>query len=194
MTDFDFIKLILNKRYLCKGDEAMVMKEDQGTEYKPHTVRINAGATISQIALYRFDEADKGDFFPFFNSSHHKPKHKDDAPKGLRSFCDYILLAEKRGVAYVVLVEMKRGTTDGAEQQLEAGYEFMSFVMKSAERIKRLNNVPDFNLDNIVYRRVLLKLPVSPKLRTRPGDIRIEDRDGIIVYTDYATFNLNRIL
>ena len=194
MTDFEFIKLILNKKYLCEGDDSMVMKEDQGTEYKPHKVRINVGSTISQTALYRFDEVDKGDFLPFFNSSHHKPKRRDDAPKALRSFCDYILLAEKMGTVYVVLVEMKRGGTDGAEQQLEAGYEFMNYVMKSALRIKRLNNMSDFNLDNVIYRRVLLKLPVSPKLRTRPGDIRIEDRDGIIIYTDYANFNLNRIL
>ncbi|MDE5876896.1 MAG: hypothetical protein K2H47_05295 [Muribaculaceae bacterium] len=170
------------------------MTEDQGSEYKPHKVKVNIGTSVSQIALYRFDEKEKGDFMPFFNSSHHEPKRSDDAPKSLRAFCDYIVLAEKNSIVYIILIEMKRGTTAGAEQQLAAGYEFMNYIINSAFRIRQVNNMSDFSRENVIFRRVLLRLPVSPKLKTRPGDIRIEDRHGIIEYRTYNSFNLNRIL
>lgn len=194
MTDFEYLNLILNRKYLCRGSEALIMIEDQGNEYKPHKVKINTGTSVSQVALYRFDEKEKGDFMPFFNSSHHTPKQSDDAPKSLRAFCDYIVLAEKNNTLYIVLIEMKRGAPTGAEQQLAAGYEFMNYVLRSAIRIKQINNVSDFSIENVMFRRVLLRLAISSKLKTRPGDIRVEDRDGIIEYTTYNNFNLNRVL
>ena len=194
MSDFEYLKLILNRKYLCVGDNALIMEENQGTEHKPHEVRINIGKLISQVALYRFDEKEKGDFMPFFNSSHHEPKQRGDAPKDLRKFCDYIILVEKNDTAYIVLIEMKRGNTGGAEQQLAAGYEFLNYVINSGVRIRQINNMPYFSKENIMFRRVFLRLPVSPKLKTRPGDIRVEDRHGIIEYTTYNNFNLNRIL
>ena len=129
--------------------------------------------------LYRFDLDDK-EFLPFFNKS-------NDAPKGLRKFCDYVLLVEWNGKPYVMLIEMKRGAPGNAEKQLKASQTFMEFLYTSAERLHNDFGEDSFNRNNIVIRKVKLKKCKSNKLLTKGGGV-VDKTQEFIPYDSVGFF------
>lgn len=174
MSDFEYIKWILDDSYLCTSPNHLTMIESKGDDHRPQIVSIqNSIRAISNIALYRFDAEEKGDFLPFFND-------KNGSPERLNAFCDYIALLEHNGSLIIFLLELKRGGKTGMEDQILASYEFMQYVLKSAERIKIINKMPDFSVDNVEFRRILIRKKASNKHITKPKDIKIMDKQSII--------------
>lgn len=117
--------------------------------------------------LYRYDQTEQGDlFFPFFNNTHDGEYGKTECPtpKDLLKFCDYILLAERNDVLYVLLIELKSGNNGDAFKQLDASETFMEYVQHTAKRISEANDGPNFDVQNVKVRKIVLK----PAPRTRP--------------------------
>lgn len=73
--------------------------------------------------LYKIDSKGKEDLFPYFNDI-----------TGLKKFCDYILFAEVDNYLYLLLIELKKGTSS-AVKQLKASNCFAEFILSSAKRI-----------------------------------------------------------
>lgn len=187
MSDFEYIKWILDDAYLRVPPDHMTMVEDKGSEHPPQKVTLRAvGKSISNVALYRFDMED-GDLLPFFNGSH-------SAPKRLNAFCDYIALVEINDRLVVMLFELKRGTTDGHEDQLLASYEFMRYILRSAERIKDMNSMSDFKIQDMEFRRILLRRCVSRKVPTKPSDIKKADKQAIIKCDCHTSIRIDQFI
>ncbi|MCH5247539.1 MAG: hypothetical protein J1E99_05205 [Muribaculaceae bacterium] len=183
MKDFDFIASIIHNRYLCKGNERLLMIEDkESTGKEQQLVRISFNERqIDRINLYRFD-SETNKFLLFFNDG-------DNAPKGLNKFCDYIIMVERDDVLSVVLVELKRGGTDGHEQQLEAGRLFMKYILKTAERIKDLNK-QELNIESVELRQVLIQPARSNKELTKRKDIELLDKNSVMKCRCFNEFRL----
>lgn len=185
MSDFEYIKWILEESYLCKPPHELTMSESKGDGQKSQVVTIqDTIRAITNIALYRFDAEEKGDFLPFFND-------KNGAPERLNAFCDYIALLEHNGKLLIFLIELKRGETVGMEDQISASYEFMQYILKSADRIKLINNMPDFSIEDVEFRRILVRMKASNKRITKPKDIRIKNKKDIITCDCDSTIRLH---
>lgn len=153
MIEFELYTRILSPDFLCKNQN--VLTEHKSGQKANLTIK-----GIDEYRLYRFDVEDGKDFLPFFNKTH------DEAPKGLGVFCDYIILACLKSKLFIILVEMKTGNTHNAQQQLEASALFMDYIKNSAIRIKKLNNYHDFNANNVMVKKLILKQ--GPKVKCRP--------------------------
>lgn len=92
-------------------------------EPKVMTIRVKGCPKDASLTLYRFDP-DKEEIFPFFEKG-----------IGLRSICDYVLLADYD--LYVLLIELKLGKLN-AKEQLNATENLISYIIASALRIKRV--------------------------------------------------------
>lgn len=185
MSDFEYIKWIIDDSYLCTPPNHLTMTESKGDNQRPQIVSIkNSSRAISNIALYRFDAEENGDFLPFFND-------RNGSPERLNAFCDYIALLEYNGRLIIFLLELKRGGTVGMEDQIFASYEFMQYVLKSADRIKIINKMPDFRADTIEFRRIMIRKKASNKHITKPKDIRIMDKQNIITCDCDSTIRLH---
>lgn len=161
MIEYDLFTRILSQKFLSPDQHKM----DEPKQFGAHTcVIVDKG--VDHYVMYRYD-LEGCDFLPFFNNDH------DDAatgyvspnptPQGLRKFCDYILLATINDKLYVILVEMKSGSSAGVHQQLDASKTFIDYVKASAERIKTLCDSDAFDSRNVILRKVLLK--PAPMLR-----------------------------
>ena len=116
--------------------------------------------------LYRFNENEN--FLPFFNNTHEGERGPVEypTPKGLRKFCDYILLAVTHNKMYVILIEMKSGSNGDAQLQLSASSTFMKYIQMTAERIKSQNHFDTFDSNNIIIKKVILKPKPTPRPTT----------------------------
>lgn len=94
-------------------------------EPKVMTIRVKGCPKDASLTLYRFDP-DKEEIFPFFEKG-----------IGLRSICDYVLLADYDDDLYVLLIELKLGKLN-AKEQLNATENLISYIIASALRIKRV--------------------------------------------------------
>lgn len=188
MTDFEYINEILNERFLCLPPRHIQLIEDKETyNLLPQIVEIQyQPGVIEHVNLYRLD-MEEFNFLPFFNNKG-QPNEKH-APKGLVSFCDYIILIEYEEQLCIMLVELKRGVKTGYEDQLNAGIEFIKYILNTAERIKTENNMDSFDSKNVILRRVLLEKTINNKRVTKPKDLFISKREkeGIINYKCYNT-------
>ncbi len=193
MNDFEYINWILREDFRCKGEKALTMTETKGDVKQPHSVVIKKnGRRIQNVALYRFD-ADERDFLPFFNNTFNHPE-KPNAPKRLNSFCDYIIVFDNNGKLVLTLVEMKRGTTEKHDIQLDASKKFMEYVLEMAEFIKEFNAKSDFDKNSVVFRRVLVKECASNKRPTKPKDLQLSNKEEIIHLDCLSDLLLNQIL
>lgn len=178
MQYIDYFEWILNSDFLQKGDDALTMFEPTDLEHEEQRVSIKYNTSlISAVKLYRFNtpETNVEKLLPFFNQNRDNPK----APKDLNRFCDYILLVQHVKGLFVFFLEMKRGDTDGADKQIEAASVFFDYVRWSAERIKLENGFPDFDANQIQYRKIVIKEERSNKRMTK--DSEIEDFDLKVV-------------
>ena len=155
MDEYKFLKEILsNERgFVPEKQDLMCEGEIQKTRILSH------GRGLNDYTLYRFDTSEK-DFLPFFNKT-------DNAPKYLRSFCDYIILAEIRNKLFILLIELKSGDASHAHVQLEASYSFINFIINTAQRIKDINGYSEkLDVKNIEVRRITVK-NVSQRPQTK---------------------------
>lgn len=166
MNEYAFLNKMHSIKY--KEDDETVMKEK-----KFHSVKIRQNKRV-KYSLYRFDQEAKGDFLPFFDAS-------NDAPKGMRSFCDYVILAEVSQKPYIILVEMKNSRAGHAHEQLEGSRCFVDYITDTAERIKVANGQDDFSKDKInVLEVVLINVNTRPSVRSgKHMNILIDDKGAI---------------
>lgn len=184
MSEYEQLCLILDKEFLAPNQNYMI--ENKGIFHKPQIVQIDGnGRRNLAYTLYRFDP-DASDFLSFFNKS-------DNAPEGLRKFCDYILLVEVRGKSYVMLIEMKRGKTGSAEKQLLASECFMNFVYDSAERLHRDFGNTVFDRRNIKLMKIKLKKCKSNKMTTK-GISSIDTTQDFIPFESAGDFPIAKFL
>ena len=162
MVEYELLTQMLSRDFLSPDQHNMEEPKQAGN----HTCTIVETGVESYMS-YRYD-LDKSDFLPFFNKEHNDEERDivvdNPTPKGLLKFCDYILLVSVGEKLYVILVEMKAGTNAGARLQLAASETFIEYVKASAERIKTLCGYDDFDTQNIILRKVLLK----PAPKSRP--------------------------
>ncbi len=191
MQDIEYIGRIINTDYLQTGENALTMVEaaDRGNKMPEQRIVVeNSSQFIEGMKLYCFNTPMATPLFPFFNQNIDDP---NKAPEGLLKFCDYILLVQHKKGLFVFLLEMKRGTTEGADDQLEASKVFFEYVLKSAERIKKENDCDDFSSEKISFRRIVLQDNHSNKRTTKPKEIRnmtAKDLNGIIKHRCSNTF------
>ncbi|MBQ0029630.1 MAG: hypothetical protein KBT32_04255 [Bacteroidales bacterium] len=161
MSEYELYNRILAPRLRCKSQT--VLFEESGC--KMHKADVIADSKIA-YSLYRYDQKEHGDlFFPFFNNTHDGDLGSAEipTPADLLKFCDYILLAEKRGVLYVLLIELKSGDNGDAYKQLDASAAFMEYIKNTAVRISETNGYLEFDENNVKLRKIVLK--PSPKIR-----------------------------
>ena len=191
MQDIEYLGRIINVDYLLTGENALTMVEaaDRGNRLSEQRVVVQKSSQcIKDMKLYCFNAPKETPLLPFFNQNTADP---NKAPEGLLKFCDYILLVQHEKGLFVFLLEMKRGTTEGADEQLEASKVFFEFVLKSAERIKKENGHNDFSSEKIFFRQIVLQDNCSNKRLTKPKDIRdltSEDLEKPILVKCSTTF------
>ncbi len=167
MIEYDLFTRMLSGDFLSADQQKM----DEPKQAGNHTcIIVDKG--VDRFKMYRYDLEER-DFLPFFNKEHDDNakgyKAENPTPTGLLKFCDYVLLAEVKEKLYVILVEMKSGSTAGANQQLASSKTFFDYVKASAERIKTMCGCDDFDSNNIVLRKVLLRPAPNPRPTTNIG-------------------------
>ena len=156
MIEYNLFIKMLSENFLSSNQQKMEEPKQAGN----HTCVIMSKG-VDNYKAYRYD-LEEHNFLPFFNNEH---TAANSTPIGLLKFCDYILLATVNQKLYVILVEMKSGANDGANQQLAASKTFIDYVIASAERIKTMcDDYDNFDANNIIIRKVLLK----PAPKNRP--------------------------
>lgn len=187
MQEIDYLKWILNSDFLQEEDSALTMVEPSDSLHDEQRVDIkNDTRSILDMKLYCFNTPDKNvnNLFPFFNQRTVEPM----APKGLNSFCDYILLVQHIKGLFVFFLEMKRGVTSGAEKQIDASCTFFDFILKSAERIKEENDFPEFDVSQIKYRKLIITEDRCNKRITKDNDVENLDLSAVNTHACYKEF------
>lgn len=161
MYEYDLITRILSPRLQPENQKVLM----ENTHTTNHQASIINGRRI-RYTLYRYDQTEQGQcFLPFFNNTHDGDLGiaPCPAPSDLLKFCDYILLAEKNEVLYVLLIELKSGHNGDASKQLDASAVFFEYIKKTASRISNANGYSSFNTQNIKIKQIILK--PQPKVR-----------------------------
>lgn len=162
MSEYELYTRILAP-WLKPDNQDILIEKTRKTD---HTAKVVPDKKTSHT-LYRYDQKEqKEKFFPFFNNTHDGEDGKAEipTPQDLLKFCDYILLAERNNVLYVLLLELKSGANNGdACKQLDATEVFMEFVKNTAKRISEANDYLDFDTKNIKVRKIVLKPATKPK-------------------------------
>ena len=187
MEYIDYFEWILNSDFLQKGNDALTLIEPAVGENKEQRVVVkSASNSISSMKLYRFNnlEEDGKVLFPYFNQRTVEP----EAPHGLNSFCDYILLVQHVKGLFVFFLEMKRGRHDDADKQIEASSVFFDYIMQSAERIKVENGFQDFDPQQVRYRKIVINNATSNKRITKDKDIEDLDLNSVIIHKCQSEF------
>ena len=187
MDYIDYFEWILNSDFLQKGNDALTLIEPAVGENKEQRVVVkSASNSISSMKLYRFNnlEEDGKVLFPYFNQRTVEP----EAPHGLNSFCDYILLVQHVKGLFVFFLEMKRGRHDDADKQIEASSVFFDYIMQSAERIKVENGFQDFDPQQVRYRKIVINNATSNKRITKDKDIEDLDLNSVIIHKCQSEF------
>ncbi len=182
MTEYDQLCSILSDEFLSVSQDVMIeLKEDT---HKAQRVNIDDGKRGFIRNLYRFDLEEK-EFLHFFDRT-------DNSPEGLRKFCDYILLVKHDDKTFVLLIELKRGDTSGADKQLKASETFIEFLHKTAERLHRDFADFNFNRRNVILRKIIIKKVRSNKTGTQ--GTRIDKNQDIILFKSSGQFPLAKFL
>ena len=187
MEYIDYFEWILNSDFLQKGNDALTLIEPAAGENKEQRVVVkSASNSISSMKLYRFNNLEEGGkvLFPYFNQRTVEP----EAPHGLNSFCDYILLVQHVKGLFVFFLEMKRDRHDDADKQIEASTVFFDYIMQSAERIKAENGFQDFDPQQVSYRKIVIYNASSNKRITKDKDIEDLDLNSVIIHKCQSEF------
>ena len=187
MEYIDYFEWILNSDFLQKGNDALTLIEPAAGENKEQRVVVkSASNSISSMKLYRFNNLEEGGkvLFPYFNQRTVEP----EAPHGLNSFCDYILLVQHVKGLFVFFLEMKRDRHDDADKQIEASTVFFDYIMQSAERIKAENGFQDFDPQQVSYRKIVINNASSNKRITKDKDIEDLDLNSVIIHKCQSEF------
>lgn len=160
MNEFELLVRVLSQKYLAPSQSVMT----EASASQASDVKIKPGK-VRQYTVYRFD-AELEDFLPFFSNEHGTPDPAKHAPKGLREFCDYMILAAHEQSLHIFLVELKSGSTKGASSQLQASELFTRYICDSASRISQRNGMT-FNGGNIHIRKVIIRNGARPTTNVR---------------------------
>lgn len=173
MSEYELYNRILAPRLKPKNQNVLIEK----TAKKAHVAEIISDKHTS-YTLYRYDQKEFGElFFPFFNNTHDGENGSAESPalEDLLKFCDYILLAERKGVLFVLLIEMKSGENGDACKQLDASETFMEYIKASAARVSAANGYAHFDAVNVIVRKIVLK--PAPKARPMTNVAKSKQHD-----------------
>lgn len=100
--------------------------------------------------VYSFDIAQKKglshkDLFPFFKTF-----------KGAHTMCDYMIFAQQTGKLYILLVELKKGSSNTGPQ-LRAGKIFASFIADTFNRVYKQNIAPEIRMISVRNAKIIKK-------------------------------------
>jgi len=188
MYEIDFLSKIMNKKFVV-DDDPLLMYEPADELHEAQIVEIEDKFNkLTGVHLYCFTDDDhKGiNLFPFFNQASIRLPH---APKNLNKFCDYILLLTCDNVPYIFLLELKRGSTEDADEQIQASKVFMDYIISTAKRIKKDNDQLDFDSDNIRFRRLIIKKETSNKRITKPNELDPQTFNTCLLHKCTDKFN-----
>lgn len=188
MEEYKVYRAILSHRmnFLIwdkKGNSSEVVikepKSEQKARFESHPSH--------DFCIYRFDlEEATNDFLSFFN------EEENSTIKGLRIFCDYIILFTDGYRLYIILVEMKRSHTKDAEKQLEASRVFMEYIKQTAIRLREQDYITQFNEESVKTLKLCLKDAIkrTPKTNVKgnlqpklEGDMLVLDWYGVHIET-----------
>lgn len=175
MCEYEFFIKILSKKYQPSNQKLLEEPEKQKVNID------NNGIGLNQHTLYKFDVKGQIDPLPFFDGS-------DNAPKGLRCFCDYVLVADFQGTLQIILIELKTGDSTHAKVQFEAAELFVNYLLKTADRIKAASIDFDFS-NNTIIKKVVIKKGISPKSTTKP---KINSQDLQVIGNNHYTYRTGR--
>lgn len=184
MTEYDQLRRLLDAKFLASPQERMIEKKDASLKQQNIKIDDSGKRGISWI-LYKF-ELDNIDFLPFFNRT-------NDAPEGLRKFCDYVLLVSVRDKTYIMLIELKRGDSGLANKQLNASEVFIEYLFRTAERLHKDFYNAVFNRNNIKLLKIKIKGRKSNKNPTK-GIFPIDSKQEFILFESYDSFPIARFL
>jgi hypothetical protein len=85
-----------------------------------HMERSVLGHHSLDYVIYRFDPS-RTDLFPYFADIRH-----------MKKICDYVIFIENDEEIFVLLFELKRGSSSSPKRQLEMSESFFQFVFKRA--------------------------------------------------------------
>lgn len=127
---------------------------------------------IDDWLIWRYDP-NEGDLFPFFANG----------INGLKSICDFFLLAERNGKQYLCVLELK-SSSSSAKKQLDASKLLAEYLISSAKRISL-----DIGNPCIVKIRI-----VRGKPTTKYREPEYENDCGYISYRLPVTFDVKLVL
>lgn len=132
MSILSELATILHNDFLC---EKVCFKE------KDAGMKIEVDNSGCQCLIYKYDKKlgkeYKGGLFPFFAKT-----------EGVCKVSDYIVFSERKGVLYVLIVELKRGKAQTFPQLL-AAKEFVKYVIATLNRVNETSYVPEIRLISI---------------------------------------------
>ena len=174
MDEYLFFNRILSDKFRSSSKKVMIEDNVQKTSIN------DKGKGLVDYELYRFDSSDtSNDFLAFFDKS-------DNAPKHLRAFCDYIMLAQVQDKFYVLLIELKSGDISHATEQLRASELFVNYIKNTIERIKAANHkADDLDTQSIIVRKIIVK-----KVKMRPPTNFTKSTD-ISIVDDHFVYKTN---
>lgn len=181
MSEYELYTRILAPWLKPEKQDILIEK----TERTDHIAKVITGNKKIFYTLYRYDQKEqKEKFLPFFNNTHDGEYGEAvfHTPEDLLRFCDYILLAEKNSVLYVLLLELKSGKNGDAHKQLDATEVFMEFVKNTAKRISEVNGYRGFDTQNIKIRKIVLKPTPKSKPSTNKGKAPQVDLNNSPIY------------
>lgn len=165
--EFNALTLIISSNYHCQATtpDSYTMEEDDPTQ-PPQIVNFKYNFSgIEGLMLYRFEDKSTHLLQPYFNHNNTDEGNRKKSPKYLVSMCDYMIVCSFYGNTYVLLFELKRGTTTDCQKQLEAGEYLFNYFCDSIDRIKTYNGI-QFDRNNIRVKKFLIK-----QVKTNKQDI-----------------------
>ena len=110
-------------------------------EEKEAGMKIDVDCDGCQCLVYKYDKKldrqYKGGLFPFFAKN-----------EGVCKVSDYIVFAERQGLLYCIIIELKRGASQTFPQLL-AAKEFVKYIIATLNRVKKTSYTPIIRLVSI---------------------------------------------
>lgn len=122
MSFLNDVSYILNQDFIWNNSYL----EEQSANMK--IVLRNDGCQVLTFKLDKqLTKEFKGGVFPFFSKN-----------KYVCTVCDYIIFSENNGEYFAIVIELKKGKQSTTEQ-LNAGINFVKFVVSTVNRVKKRN-------------------------------------------------------
>lgn len=183
-NEYDALTLILSSKYRCKktSSDSIVLEETTGSPSQMINLKLGYKG-VDSFELYRLEDKSANLLQPFLNHNNNNVGNERKSPKYLVSMCDYMSVCSYKGKTYVFLFELKRGTTDDYQKQLDAGECLLRYLYDSIDRIKEYDNI-SFDRSLIKVKKFLVKQNKSNKQCIQSANVVSGDEEFFKVETN----------